>query len=106
MVFMFTSQTASIQGQTVRQAFLELPNGIKTSCCCAGWWWRLLSGGWQWPEVVVLDHGLYVHLPDRLRLDWCRMWAAFVVNDMSTATQIAQRLVGESLACSDIMALA
>ncbi|KAK9844787.1 hypothetical protein WJX74_006844 [Apatococcus lobatus] len=59
------------------------------------WWWRLLSGGWQWPEVVVLDHGLYVHLPDRLRLDWCRMWAAFVVNDMSTATQIAQRLVGE-----------
>ncbi|KAK9864814.1 hypothetical protein WJX84_010795 [Apatococcus fuscideae] len=59
------------------------------------WWWNLLHGGWLRPEVVVLDHGLYVHLPDWLRLDWCQMWSAFVVNDMITATSIAHRLVGQ-----------
>ena len=34
-----------------------------------GFWYRWFSR-WREPEVVLLDHGLYVELPEQLRQVW------------------------------------
>ncbi|KAK9814217.1 hypothetical protein WJX72_002441 [[Myrmecia] bisecta] len=59
------------------------------------WLWRWLRGGTLEPELVLLDHGLYVTLPDELRLAYCQLWCAFVINDQKTAVEVATRIAGE-----------
>lgn len=34
----------------------------------------LLRGSWQPFEVVLLDHGSYLSIPERLRLKYCQLW--------------------------------
>ena len=40
------------------------------------------------PQLVLLDHGLYIDLPRDMRLQYCQMWCAFVLNDKDTAAQV------------------
>ena len=33
-------------------------------------------------EIVLLDHGLYQTMPDKLRLDYCKLWQSLISADM------------------------
>ncbi|KAI8113743.1 hypothetical protein M9435_003735 [Picochlorum sp. BPE23] len=48
------------------------------------------------PQLVLIDHGLYFNLPSDMRLLYCMMWCAFVLNDAATATTAAIQLAGET----------
>lgn len=48
------------------------------------------------PQLVLIDHGLYFELPHEMRLLYCMMWCAFVLNDSATATAAAVQLAGET----------
>ena len=43
---------------------------------------------------MVLDHGLYVDLPEELRQNYCALWCSFLINDRQTATLVSQRIAG------------
>ena len=51
---------------------------LAPSCegCLAGVWYRWFGGGfggWQEPQLVLLDHGLIVSIPDDLRQHYCQV---------------------------------
>lgn len=48
------------------------------------------------PQLVLIDHGLYFHLPSDMRLLYCMMWCAFVLKDSATASAAAIQLAGET----------
>lgn len=48
------------------------------------------------PQLVLIDHGLYFNLPPDMRILYCMMWCAFVLNDSSTASTAAVQLAGET----------
>ena len=52
-------------------------------------WWRGPR-----PQVVLIDHGLYFELPTDMRLLYNQLWCAFVLNDKTTATDVATALAG------------
>ncbi|PSC71592.1 putative aarF domain-containing kinase 1 [Micractinium conductrix] len=56
---------------------------------------RLLLGARPRPQLVFLDHGIYVTMPDRLRHLYCQLWCAIVLGDMDTARVAATELGGE-----------
>jgi ABC1 atypical kinase-like domain len=60
-------------------------------CCgAAGWLARLLRGGRSIaPQIVLLDHGTYIHLDEQLRQQYCQLWCSFVMNDTETARQVS-----------------
>lgn len=45
-------------------------------------------------ELVLLDHGHYVTLPEPLRHKYCQLWCAFVLNDLVTADRVATEMAG------------
>lgn len=47
-------------------------------------------------QIVFLDHGLYVQLPQQLRQDYCALWCAFLVDDSATAALVGGRIAGEA----------
>ncbi|EFN58557.1 hypothetical protein CHLNCDRAFT_140686 [Chlorella variabilis] len=55
----------------------------------------LLLGGGPRPQLVLLDHGVYVTLPDHLRRLYCQLWCAIAMGDMHTARLAATELAGE-----------
>jgi hypothetical protein len=56
---------------------------------------RLLGGGAPRPQLVLLDHGVYVELPEALRRLYCQLWGAIVLGDWPTARLAAAALGGE-----------
>ena len=60
----------------------------------AAWRWFLFGLGWKQPQIVFLDHGLYVDLPEQLRQNYCALWCSFLVDDMQTASLVGQRIAG------------
>ncbi len=48
------------------------------------------------PQIVLIDHGLYFTLPSEMRILYCMMWCAFVLNDSATAQAAAIQLAGET----------
>lgn len=58
---------------------------------------RLLlgAGSRPRPQLVLLDHGVYVRMPDDLRRLYCQLWCAIVLGDMDTARVAAAQLGGE-----------
>lgn len=54
----------------------------------------MLKGRCVEPQLVLLDHGLFVEVPSRLRLNYCRLWVAFLLNDKEAARQAAVALSG------------
>ena len=60
----------------------------------AGFWYRWFGGGWVEPQLVLLDHGLIVEIPDTLRQQYCQLWCSFILNDQDTAQAIATHIAG------------
>ncbi|EIE24434.1 ABC1-domain-containing protein [Coccomyxa subellipsoidea C-169] len=60
-----------------------------------GFWYRWFGGQWQEPQLVLLDHGLIVEIPDALRQQYCQLWCSFVLNDQATAAAVATQIAGE-----------
>lgn len=50
--------------------------------------------GNAYPEIVLLDHGLYVELRDPLRRDWCLLWKSLVLQDKKELTDVSRKLLG------------
>ena len=48
------------------------------------------------PQIVLIDHGLYFTLPADMRVLYCMLWCAFVLNDANTAHSAAVQLAGET----------
>lgn len=42
------------------------------------------------PQLVLLDHGLYVSLSDKLRIQWSTLWRALLVGDYRTIEHITE----------------
>jgi hypothetical protein len=62
-----------------------------------GWLARLLHlpAPLPRPQLVILDHGLYITLPEHVRLNYCQLWGAFVLGDAAGAQAAAIALGGE-----------
>ncbi|CAL8467426.1 g6964 [Coccomyxa elongata] len=58
-------------------------------------WYRWFGGQWLEPQLVLLDHGLIVEIPDTLRQQYCQLWCSFVLNDTATATAVATQIAGK-----------
>jgi len=62
------------------------------------WIARLLRGRrGRKPQLLLLDHGSYVYLGEQLRLQYCQLWCAFMLNDMATASKVAETIGGPKL---------
>jgi aarF domain-containing kinase len=47
-------------------------------------------------DVVVLDHGLYREIPNQMRLGYCEMWEAMILQDAAALQKVADAMgVGE-----------
>ncbi len=63
-------------------------------CVLAGFWWRHFTK-WKQPQLVLLDHGLYLTIPDKLRQQYCQLWCSFVVQDHQTAVALGTAIAGK-----------
>ncbi|OXB36500.1 aarF domain-containing kinase [Cryptococcus neoformans] len=43
------------------------------------------------PQIVLIDHGLYIELPQQFREDYCRLWRSLFVIDIPTIESIAKK---------------
>ncbi|EWC44143.1 hypothetical protein DRE_07200 [Drechslerella stenobrocha 248] len=43
------------------------------------------------PEVVLIDHGLYVDLSDQMRRDYCELWVSLMSGDNKAIGRVAER---------------
>lgn len=59
-----------------------------------GFWWRHFTR-WKQPQLVLLDHGLYLTIPDKLRQQYCQLWCSFVVQDRQTAVALGTAIAGQ-----------
>ena len=41
-------------------------------------------------QLVLLDHGLYVHLSNEFRTQYCKFWTAIIRQDMETIREISK----------------
>ncbi|WAQ93364.1 hypothetical protein PtA15_18A424 [Puccinia triticina] len=55
------------------------------------------------PKLALIDHGLYIHLPETFRRDYCELWRSLFVLDSASIDRIAQ---GWGIANSDLFASA
>jgi len=46
------------------------------------------------PQLVLLDHGLYVDLTDAMRQDFCRYWIACFMKDATTIDELGKKFAG------------
>lgn len=58
-----------------------------------GFWWRHFSR-WKQPQIVLLDHGLYLTIPDKLRHQYCQLWCSFVMYNHQTAIALGTAIAG------------
>lgn len=55
------------------------------------------------PKLALIDHGLYIQLPEKFRRDYCELWRSLFVLDTASIDRIAQ---GWGIANSDLFASA
>jgi hypothetical protein len=55
----------------------------------------LLRGTWQPFEVVLLDHGSYLTISNRLRQQYCQLWCSLFAGDSAGAASVAIELGGQ-----------
>ncbi|PLW34527.1 hypothetical protein PCANC_19231 [Puccinia coronata f. sp. avenae] len=55
------------------------------------------------PKLALIDHGLYIHLPEKFRRDYCELWRSLFVLDTASIDRIAR---GWGIANSDLFASA
>ena len=67
----------------------------------AGHGWRWLRGARSRPpQLVLLDHGAHVVLPERLRRSYCQLWTAFVTGDDAGAKMVRLGRINNLIAFS------
>lgn len=54
----------------------------------------LVRGSGENFQVVLLDHGWHVDIPNKLRKQYCQLWCAFVLHDMDAAAAVAEEIAG------------
>lgn len=45
------------------------------------------------PQLVILDHGLYVDIPFDVRRDWCLLWRSLVLGQRKILADVSNRLM-------------
>jgi hypothetical protein len=45
------------------------------------------------PQLVILDHGLYVDIPRDVRYNWCLLWRSLVLGHRQILTDVSNRLM-------------
>jgi hypothetical protein len=45
------------------------------------------------PQLVILDHGLYVDIPRDVRRDWCLLWRSLVLGHRQILNDVSSRLM-------------
>jgi len=45
------------------------------------------------PQLVILDHGLYVDIPLDVRRDWCLLWRSLVLGQRQILADVSTRLM-------------
>ena len=63
------------------------------SCVAADFWWRYFTK-YKQPQILLLDHGLYLDIPDKLRQQYCQLWCSFVVFDYDSAVKLGTAIAG------------
>ncbi|KAF8888371.1 hypothetical protein CPB84DRAFT_1749506 [Gymnopilus junonius] len=53
------------------------------------------------PQLVLLDHGLYVRVPEEFRRDWIRLWRAMLAGDYAGVEEVTK---GWGFGVPDLMA--
>jgi aarF domain-containing kinase len=48
------------------------------------------------PQIVLLDHGLYINLPEKFRRDYCRLWYAIVTSNSEDIQKYCKEMNAES----------
>ncbi|WVO18224.1 hypothetical protein L204_105931 [Cryptococcus depauperatus] len=43
------------------------------------------------PQLILVDHGLYIDLPNQFKEDYCKLWRSLFVQDISTMESIAKK---------------
>ncbi|WVN91171.1 uncharacterized protein L203_106426 [Cryptococcus depauperatus CBS 7841] len=43
------------------------------------------------PQLILIDHGLYIDLPNQFKEDYCKLWRSLFVQDISTMESIAKK---------------
>ena len=84
----FSAGQKAWQWVKVQRQLWQLP------MCAVGVWWRCFSR-WKQPQIVLLDHGLYLNIPDKLRQQYCQLWCSFVVYDHQTAVDLGTAIAGQ-----------
>lgn len=46
------------------------------------------------PQLILLDHGLHIHISDVTRRNYCLLWSAFILGDMKLAHSAAAHIGG------------
>ena len=57
------------------------------------WSW-LTRGTWQPFELVLLDHGTYLDIPDRIRVAYAQLWCALFAGDQVGGGNGGQKVTG------------
>lgn len=92
--------TAGEAGRRAACAFAGVPvsrcGAYTRLTAAAGWWYRVLGGcgGYVEPQLVFLDHGRYIVLPDPMRQRYCQLWCSFIANDARTMREVATGIAG------------
>ena len=47
------------------------------------------------PQLILLDHGLHIHISDTNRRNYCLLWSAFILGDMKLAHSAAAHIGGD-----------
>jgi predicted unusual protein kinase regulating ubiquinone biosynthesis (AarF/ABC1/UbiB family) len=47
------------------------------------------------PQLILLDHGLHIHISDTTRRNYCLLWSAFILGDMKLAHSAAAQIGGD-----------
>eukprot|EP00899_Mesostigma_viride_P018760 jgi/Mesvir1/26886/Mv20618-RA.2 len=55
-------------------------------------WRRWLSWAGSDTQVVLIDHGLYITIPDDVRLSYCSLWRGLTTGDAGMVTNASARL--------------
>jgi hypothetical protein len=45
------------------------------------------------PQLIILDHGLYVDIPCDVRRDWCLLWRSLVLGHRQMLNDVSDRLM-------------
>lgn len=110
----FQSGIVQADGHPANILVRQHPDWVQDQRTAHGWWhrwWKRACGlGGVWGasvphQVVLIDHGLYVHLSPEFRREYAELWRAIWEVDLNTLERITQKW-GMDPSSSDLFASA